>query len=55
MITYFLIRQNLLNIIIIKMGNFFKKIPTEKFDENLVTFLKTKKLQDINDANYFIN
>jgi len=26
------------------MGNFFKKIPTDKFDESLISFLKTKKL-----------
>jgi hypothetical protein len=32
------------------MGNFFKKVPTDKFDEKLIEFLKTKKLQDINDV-----
>lgn len=32
------------------MGNYFKTIPKEPFDESLVTFLKTRKLQHINEV-----
>ena len=36
------------------MGNFFKRVPTEDFDEELVKFLKTRMLRHINEV-YFNN
>jgi len=32
------------------MGNYFKTIPKEPFDESLVTYLKSRKLQHINEV-----
>lgn len=32
------------------MGNFFRKVPSQKFDESLVMFLKTRKLSHINEV-----
>lgn len=32
------------------MGNFFKKTPTEKFDEILITTLKQKNVQHISEV-----
>lgn len=38
------------------MGNYFKTIPKEHFDESLIIFLKSKKLKNINEVlNYFIS
>lgn len=32
------------------MGNFFKKIPTKKFDESVILFLKTKRACNVNEV-----
>lgn len=32
------------------MGNFFLSVPTDKFDDGLVMFLKTIKLKHINEV-----
>lgn len=33
------------------MGNYFRTVPKGKLEESLITFLKTRKLQHINDVN----